>query len=190
MMSSFVNKLVIIGEKDLINKFYDIVKLEKQGTSAIGIIDFNKIIPMPKNISDMDKDVDFIHMSLYDWLKENWGPNSLPSFISEKNNTKDNIWFKTYKGNCINIIKKLSEMFPKLEFNYYYYDFNNLGNNVGKYIFKNNLLKTNIIFKDGSNGAFKFIFELEECTPKDLSLIYNKDIDNYEYIFYNKDIIF
>ena len=91
-------------------------------SSKDSVFDFNKIIPEPENIADW-----------YGWRVENWGTkwNAVDAEIID-----DGVMFDTAWSAPLPVIKKLSELFPKIKLNVTCSD-EDAGENCGQITYKN-----------------------------------------------------
>ncbi|QUH21933.1 hypothetical protein [Alkaliphilus sp. B6464] len=183
MANTIINRLLIKGEKGEVSQFYNFIKKDtEEETFGIGVVDFNKIEPMPNEIMALELENGCAEDRYFEWTNKYWGSKGNACGISNRVNTKNDIWFKTSGGNSKKIVEKLSEMFPNIEIEYSFYDDFDLGSNVGKCIFRNATLLNETKLDNKSKEAFEFILTLEACTPDIKGLIYNFEIDNYEYM--------
>lgn len=93
----------------------------------------------------------------YDWRIHNWGTkwNAYDQGFEEPNI----LWFNTARSGVVELIRKLSEKFPDVEFDYSYAD-EDTGNNAGKGIIKNGVSEV-CDFPSQSNEAYELAFELQ-----------------------------
>jgi len=125
--------------------------------------DFNKIIPQPRNIflEEISKD-DKIRLrkegipNWYDWNCEFWGTKwSAYSCRTEK----DRFLFETAWSGVPNVVRELSAQNPDIEIVYKYYD-EDLGRNLGQYIFVNGTASCEYFPEDDSQEAYQLILEV------------------------------
>ena len=112
----------------------------------------------------------------YDWCIENWGTKWNAYEQPDKRNTDDTIYFQTAWSCPFPIIKKLSTIFPDIEFEIAWAD-ENLGYNLGIRIFKNGEIISEIKPKEGSKAAKELFFNITEFEPADYGMN-----ENFEYI--------
>lgn len=182
MANEIVNRIMIKGDKNEVSKMYNSIKRDKEeAIYGIGLIDFNKIEPMPKEIISLELENGCAEDGYFRWTNKYWGSKGNCVRHSNKMNTENDIWFETSGGKAKKIVEKLSGMFPNIEIEYSWYDGFNLGCNVGKCIYKNGNLLESITFDNRNKETYNFILDLEECTADKLGLRYNSEVDNYEY---------
>jgi len=112
----------------------------------------------------------------YEWANENWETKWNAYGQPDKRNTENIIFFQTAWSCPHNLMKKLSEMFPDVEFEVAWAD-EDLGHNLGIIKLKNGeILKQNMP-QSGSLNAKKMYFEitLDTLEQHDMN-------ENYEYI--------
>ena len=110
------NELRVSGDPQMVEKMLDAIQNEEEG---LGSIDFNKIIPVPKDIynGSLEKAaIEKNNNNLSEWLKDNWGvQKSICSSYSPVflDNT---MWIDTLGGAPLGIIRALSKKYPDLIF--------------------------------------------------------------------------
>lgn len=92
----------------------------------------------------------------YDWRIHNWGTkwNAYDQSFEEPNI----LWFNTAWSGVVELIHKLSEKFPNVEFDYSYAD-EDTGCNTGRGIIKNGVSEVHSL-PSQSNEAYELAFEL------------------------------
>lgn len=114
------------------------------------------------------------HATWYNWNTENWG-TKWNCFSCEKE--ADNIFtFETAWSNVSELIRKISESFPNVEFKYEYSD-EDTGSNCGSGMFKNGNGELNVL-ENGSKEAYDLAFKLRPDYKEDYKLVG----ENYEYV--------
>ena len=213
MPNHVTNRLEIKADKETVQKVMNFLKGEPDGDNSPCYIDFNNVIPMPKellieasssgemgmryiiamqrkpfNSQDELKTIQWIesqtekvrkealqlgaaylrnlgtygYATWYEWSIATWGTkwNAYNQEFDEPNI----IWFDTAWSGVPQLIQKLSEIFPDVEFHYAYAD-EDPGSNVGRGTFKNGEIDMDIP-ENGSNEAFEIMFfvkpEMEE----------------------------
>lgn len=150
-------------EIDFIGDPKDVMKVRNFVTNEKGDFDFSKIIPYPKywecpkkylilptDITEdewglhsekhhisVNKDIPYLNW--YTWQSDNWGTkwNACdPLFF----NDGSGVVFETAWSFCYPVIKKLSELFPKVEFAFRYAD-EDIGNNCDSGTAKNGVVQ-------------------------------------------------
>lgn len=130
------NKLVILGEKEQLDSF--VSKHIKTTAYDIVYLDFNTIIPEPETKEECEKEyivdnIDTVHIQpsmnkpWFNWLNyrlAKWGTqwNSFDGILNRNSDRELTLLFETAWSPCIPIIDKLIEIYPELEFKYYYYE--------------------------------------------------------------------
>lgn len=119
------------------------------------------------------------HASWYGWAVENWG-TKWNAYCVDREWTENSITFETAWSNVGNLIKKLSSMFPDVEFFYSYSD-EDSGCNCGKAIFKNGRGEIEKL-ENESKEAWDLYFELRSEDKdlfelKDGTYVYKDDED-------------
>ena len=132
------NKGIITGDKETIDKIFDLI------TSDDNQFDFNRIIPEPLCKEDCNHkyyktDNDLIQVdndrpwfNWYDWHCDNWGTkwNSCDAYICRSLDTGIGVLFDTAWSFPEPIWRKLAHMFPTATFDIKFAD-EDLGNNCG-----------------------------------------------------------
>lgn len=130
------NKLIIFGEKEQLDSF--ISKHIKTKEYDMVYLDFDTIIPEPKTKEECEKEyiidnIDTVHINpkinkpWFNWLTyhcNKWGTkwNSFDGILDRYRDKELQLYFETAWDPCVPIINKLIEMYPDLEFRYYYYE--------------------------------------------------------------------
>lgn len=174
MPNHVTNFISIEGDCDDIE-----VCLQNYGTEGIdqwdepcfSFPDLTKIIPVPDSVGEAEPG--FMTTEERDWRQQNWGT---------KWNTYNHVEhgdccfeFQTAWGSPEKAIIALSKLNPKLTFSVTYAD-EDVGNNVGKYTYRNGQLLYHYAPVDGSKEAYALaigILGLEE------DYLYCEETDNY-----------
>jgi hypothetical protein len=111
-MPNCVESTLRISGRDHQKCLYFIESPEK-----FSFLDFNKIIPMPSDISTEESSA---YPEWYRWRLQHWGckGNAIDSDLIKSGKTFSIIGFWTPNAPAIPVIKKLSQLFPKLVFTY------------------------------------------------------------------------
>jgi len=135
-----LNELTISGDRETIDNLLEFVNGEEQDEDQK--IDFNKIIPYPENLKEMDEDFpayddpdresklevykakwgtdqDAYNFGGYDWCCENWGTKWNACYVSILDDGRGNsvcFGFDTAWSPPIPVVEKLASMYPTLEF--------------------------------------------------------------------------
>lgn len=171
MANNIQNKLKAIGSDREINDLFDSIKSLGETVNDARTIDFSKIVPPPYLVNNERQ---------IRWNYENWGTkwNSYDNY--DKRDTYDTIFFKTAWSNVLNLIKILSLNFPKMAFEYSFFD-EDFGANVGFYKIKNGeVLEVNTP-EHFSKEAYDMALNIAEAKPEDFGLIYDENQNNYTY---------
>ena len=121
------SELSVSGDPQMIEKMFDDIQNEEEG---LGSIDFNKIIPVPKDIYDGSLEkaaIEKNNNNLSEWLKDNWGVQKsiygsyIPFFLDNA------MWIVTLGGVSLQIFDALAKNYPDLIFELEW------GYNMGKY---------------------------------------------------------
>jgi len=232
MPNHVTNRLIIIGTEEQIAAVKEFIKIEKteenQEVFGLGTIDFNKILPMPKDLhvdahsgiltaaeyatkepldsnplmsilqrtsrekvesplklNDEDWEL-FIKVlnnrrkygafTWYEWANEHWGTKWNAYEQPDKRNTENSIFFQTAWACPHDLMKKLSEVFPDVEFEVAWAD-EDLGHNLGIIKINNGELIEQNTPEGGSLEAKKLFFEITQDTLEQHDMS-----ENYEYI--------
>ena len=110
------SELSVSGDPQMIEKMFDDIQNEEEG---LGSIDFNKIIPVPKDIYDGSLEkaaIEKNNNNLSEWLKDNWGVQKsiygsyIPFFLDNA------MWIVTLGGVPLEIFDALAKNYPDLIF--------------------------------------------------------------------------
>lgn len=143
MPNHVINCLKIEGEEKRVRELFDYIK---DNDDEKRLIDFNKILPMPKGVS------------WYDWSIANWG-TKWNSYDNEKISDNE-IRFQTAWDGIVELIKRLSQNYADLNFIYNYAD-EDLSYNFGKLEIKNGEIVNELdCVENGSKAAFEISIDL------------------------------
>lgn len=185
MPNHITNRLTIAGSAKQIELVKDFIKIEKSEENkeafGIGTIDFNKITPMPPwvfkdNLGKKEEQKYGEENCWYRWSIDNWGTKWNAYGQLDTRNSDNIIFFQTAWSCPIDLIKKLSWIFPDLEFEIAWAD-EDLGSNLGTAKFKDGIVIEENIPENGSLEAKKMFFEITQDTLNQHGMD-----DNYEYI--------
>lgn len=106
--------------------------------------------------------VKYGYSTWYEWSVATWGTkwNAYNQDFEEPNI----LWFDTAWDGVPQLMQKLSEIFPDIEFHYAYAD-ENFGSNVGRGTIRNGEMDMTIP-DDGSNEAFEIMFFVKPGTDE------------------------
>lgn len=205
MPNHVTNRLEINADRETVQSVMNFLRGENDDDNTPCYIDFNNIIPMPKEllieasssgvfgmryiiamqrnpdnsqnelraVQWMENQVEKVreealrlgaaylknlekygYATWYEWSIATWGTkwNAYNQEFEEPNV----LWFDTAWSGVPQLIQKLSEKFPDVEFHYAYAD-EDLGSNVGKGIVRNGEIDMTIP-ENGSNEAFEIMF--------------------------------
>lgn len=164
MPNHITNILTFSGDPARIKALFDAVKYTGEDAErfkdAQHTIDFNKIIPQPKDIGD----------GWYDWNIGNWGTkwNSYGYYTLPDYNTTtfDTAWNAPHP-----IIQKLSEMYPDLTIEHWWAD-EDIGYNCGKNVYSGGE-RVEEYFPDYGKAAVDFACEVKGMTQEELGYVIN-----------------
>lgn len=130
------NKLIVSGTKEQLDSFISKHIKTKEYDSIY--LDFDTIVPEPKTKEECEKEyiidnINTVHIQLiedkpwFNWYTfhcDKWGTkwNSFDGVLNRNSDRELTLWFETAWDHCIPVIDKLIEMYPDLEFKYYYYE--------------------------------------------------------------------
>ena len=205
MPNHVTNRLEINADRETVQSVMNFLRGENDDDTTPCYIDFNNIIPMPKellieasssgefgmqyiiamqrkpfNSQDESRVIQWMesqtekirkdalqlgaaylknlgtygYATWYEWAIATWGTkwNAYNQEFEEPNV----LWFDTAWSGVPQLIQKLSEKFPDVEFDYAYAD-EDLGSNVGRGIVRNGEINMTIP-DNGSNEAFEIMF--------------------------------
>lgn len=182
--NNITNRLTIIGSPEQISQVLDFIKIEKESDNKVfgpGTIDFNKITPCPKwvfskNLGKKDEEKYGPENCWYKWNITNWGTKWNAYGQPDRRNNPNAIYFQTAWVCQQDLIKKLSWIFPDVEFEIAWAD-EDLGHNVGIVKFKDGIVIEEYIPDGGSLEAKRLFFEITQDTLEEHDMN-----ENYEYI--------
>lgn len=205
MPNYVTNRLEINADRETVQQVMNFLKGKTDDDNAPCYIDFNNIIPMPKELlieasSSGDLGMKYLKamqrqpfnspddLKTIQWMEgltekdrkealqlgvlylenqrkygyTNWYGWSIATWGTKWNAFNQNfeepnvLWFDTAWDGVPRLIRKLSEIFPDIEFHYAYAD-EDLGYNVGRGTVRNGVI--DMTFPDGgSNEAFEIVF--------------------------------
>lgn len=174
MPNHITNRLTIFGTAKQVERVLDFIKVERsdenQEVFGLGTIDFNKITPMPPWVFTGEGGY------WYTWCVSNWGTKWNAYGQPDNRNAKNTIYFLTAWACPVDLIKKLSWIFPEIEVEIAWAD-EDLAYNLGTITFKNGEIVTQNIPEGGSLEAKKLFFAITQNTPEECGMN-----ENYEYI--------
>lgn len=106
----------------------------------------------------------------HDWARENWGTKWNAYSQNDTRNTSDTIYFQTAWSSPINLISKLSEMFPQVTLHLVYAD-EDSGSNTGRIMFNNGRDIKVFQPESGSEEGYQIYFELHPDDAKYYKLV-------------------
>lgn len=176
------NRLIIKGTKEQIEEVKNFLKPKEptlwDNQEESVAMDFNNITPMPKWVYDgvlgIKEEKKYGKENCwYEWSCKNWGTKWNAFSSSSHGNI---IEFQTAWRGVADLIRKLSIIFPEIEFEYMYAD-EDIGYNAGKFKFKDNE-PYNYFIKDGSKEAYELAFELWGCAD---DFVWDEKAQQYKY---------
>lgn len=198
MPNNTTNVLTLKGRKDeILGCLSAIMRDHKDGEKSnyegMGTIDFEKIIPMPKNIYrgslGPEERQKYGNNNWYDWSVAHWGTKwnaynaygheILPVDDIDENDdyvmTFETAWCAPHPA-----IKTLSEMYPEIEFEHLYFD--EFLEFAGVIRVKGGILKR-VYEPSTSKDIFEFMCnEYWHSTPEEEGVVLNMDGTNYVYL--------
>lgn len=214
MPNHITNRLEIIGEQSEVNKLKDAIRGKYEDGGDM-FIDFNKIVPMPKeleitsdgwimpidnqfakgtsvkdHLDDMRKRnirpedlenfikgvrnyVKYGHATWYSWAVENWGTKWNAYGMKDHDQGENIIVFETAWSSPIDLIDKLSTMFPEVELKLTYAD-EDSGSNTGRLRFKSGKTLECNQPESQSREGYDIYFELNPDRLSDYDLVDGK----------------
>lgn len=133
--------------------------------------DFNGFIQCLKNIREHGS------TSWYEWANANWGTKWNAYAQNDNRNTEDTIYFQTAWSSPLQLIQKLSKMFPLVKINIDYAD-EDSGSNTGKIVFENGEATEVMQPESQSKEGYEIYFELNPDSRADYQLVDGK----YKYV--------
>lgn len=137
MPNHITNRIKITGDSDAAKRVLDKIKNDEFG---VGTIDFEKIIPMPKNIFKGNLGIRERELygkdNWYDWSVANWGTkwNAYGFDPNTDYSKKKELRFLTAWSAPHPVIEKLAEMFPSVKFEHEWAD-EDIGMNCGRHVY-------------------------------------------------------
>ncbi|KEO80867.1 hypothetical protein [Tumebacillus flagellatus] len=178
MPNHVTNRLTIIGTEEQVA---EVKKFLAYG-GEIGTIDFNAITPMPKwvfngnTLSGVEEEKYGEENCWYRWSINNWGTKWNAYSQPDHRNTADTIYFTTAWSAPLDLMKKLSWIYPNLEFEFAWAD-EDLGRNIGKVKFQDGVAIEEYEPEGGSREARELFFQIMQATPAEYGMN-----ENYEYV--------
>lgn len=184
MPNHVTNILNVSGGPKRMAELFEAVKTEKYG---LGSIDFAKIIPVPDYI--YQGDFGPAEMAKYgknnwlDWNTSNWGSKwnsyGYDEFTSKKFDG-ENLRFQTAWSSVHQVIGRLAEMYPDLEFSYCWAD-EDFGNNVGRREYSAGEETECYLPNGGSKEALEMAAEVHQVDLEDEGYLWNEEAGEYEF---------
>jgi hypothetical protein len=223
MPNHIQNRLQVIGSKKEVAKVLNAIKGEYKSGEPMAI-DFNKILPMPTELSETTSDswvmpienqfsantpmkkhleelrefckqhpdraaettanffkainnfLNYGHATWYNWSVENWGTKWNAYGQELIRNTEDTLYFKTAWSAPVDLIKKLSGLFPNVELQLTYAD-EDTGSNTGRVRFKDGEMVWGTFPGSCTKEGYDIAFELNP----DIEQHYQWNGETYEY---------
>lgn len=174
MPNHVTNIITYEGDRKQIAEMLDAIKNDKFG---IGTVDFNKIIHMPDDIYTGDlgkKEMELYgDKNWYDWSRANWGTkwNAYGYDADYDYSQSDSLWFQTAWSAPHPILRKLSEMFPEIEFRHQWAD-ESIGYNCGQHRYFGGE-RTEEYYPESEFDRIRFAAEVFEAEPQEYGLLFN-----------------
>lgn len=180
-MPNHIRNSITIDNNEKAKAIFEVIKKDEEG---LGSIDFEKIIPMPKDIFrgnlGSEEREKYGSDNWYDWSIANWG-TKWPGYDFGEYDGGNSIEFSTAWSPPFPIYEKLSEMFPDVTFNYRWAD-EDIGFNVGEVSYYN---KEQISINEptgGSKEAYELAADIRGFDLGENGLIYSVETGTYEYV--------
>lgn len=180
-MANYVTNIVHFkGDESRIEKLRASVQDERYG--MIGI-DFDKIIPMPKDlfmgaIGVREREL-YGNNNWLDWSLANWGSkwNSMPTEDPDEEYEPGTLRFLTANNPPHPILQKLSEMYPDITMEHQWAD-GNIGMGCGQRTYQAGQI-IDEYYPDYGRRAIEFSCEVTGQTPADRGLVLNDEGTDY-----------
>lgn len=184
MPNHVTNILTVSGDKKRREELFEAIKTDQYGR---GSIDFAKIIPVPDYIyrgnigkAEVQK---YGKNNWLDWNTSNWG-SKWNSYGYDEAHMQDfdgeNITFLTAWSNVHQVIGRLAEMYPDLEFTYCWAD-EDFGNNVGRREYADGEEIECYIPDYQSKEALELAAQIHDVDLQDEGYLWNESTNEYEY---------
>ena len=185
MPNHIINRLTVVStDNDRIREILEAVKDEEIG---LGSLDFEKIIPPPPGIyrGDVGQREQELYgdNTLLDFARQNWGTkwNSYGYDDPIEFGGGSEISFMTAWNRPEPVIKKLSEMFPDVEFQHQWAD-EDIGNNVGTILYENGQEIEHDVPTAYSKEAYEMASDIQGLDLSEFNLYYSSERGNYRYV--------
>lgn len=160
MPNHVLNRLIIKADKNKTQEVFHFMTGKTLQDGTCQYIDFNKIIPIPVEVTVNEIIINnkkyYDYSNCNEWCRNNWG--SKWNAFKQKLETLNILWFTTADIGVPFIIEKLSRIFPDIEFEYTFAD-EHWGCTTGDGIFRNG--ETDITFPtNGSDKAYEIYFKV------------------------------
>ena len=185
MPNHVTNRLTIFGSDEEINKVKNFIKSEQikedEKIRRLQTIDFNKITPMPPwvfdgNLGREEEEKYGRENCWYGWSIINCGTKWNAYGQPDDRSSENILFFQTAWDSPTDLIRKLSWIFPNMEFEIAWAD-ENVGYNTGILRYRDGETIFLYIPIEGSIEAKKLFFNITQESLED----YNMD-ENYRYI--------
>ena len=184
MPNNVTNILTVSGDPKRMAELFEAVKMDKYGP---GSLDFAKVIPMPDDIyrgnlgkAEFEKKKKNNWM---DWSIEHWG-SKWNSYGYNEYTAKEfdgsSLRFQTAWSDVHQVIERLAQQYPDLQFSYYWAD-EDFGNNVGQREYENGVETECYIPNCHSREALELAAEIHQIDLEDEGYIWNESANEYEY---------
>ena len=180
-MANYVTNIVRFkGDENRIDELRASVQDERYGITGI---DFDKIIPMPKNlfmgaIGPMEREL-YGKNNWLDWSLANWGSkwNSMPTEDPDEEYEPGTLRFLTANNPPHPVLQKLSEMCPDITMEHQWAD-DNIGMGCGQRTYQAGKIIDEYC-PDYGRKAIEFACEVTGQTPADRGLVLNDEGTDY-----------
>lgn len=184
MPNHITNILTVSGDFQRKAELFNAIKIKEYG---VGSIDFSKIIAVPDNIYHgnlgREEIAKYGKNNWLDWNTSNWG-SKWNSYGYDEFTTKEfdgeNLRFLTAWSNVHQVIERLAEMYPDLEFSYCWAD-EDFVNNVGRREYAEGEETECYLPNSGSTEALQMAAEIHQVDLADEGYIWNESANEYEF---------
>lgn len=182
-MPNYVTNIIRFqGSAEQVEMMRAAVQDDKYGRNGI---DFNKIIPMPKDLymgdlGTAERERYGAH-NWYDWSRANWGTkwNAFRFDDAPDDYMPDRIVFITANGAPHPVLQKLSELYPDITMHHQWAD-DDIGVNCGERTYKGGQIIDEYM-PDYGRRSVEFACAVKETLPEDYGLVLNADGTEYVY---------
>ena len=184
MPNHVTNVLTVSGDPKRMAELFEAIKTEQYG---LGSIDFAKIIPVPDTIYQgslgREEMAKYGKNNWLDWNTFNWGSKWNSYGYDESTSAEfdgESLRFLTAWSNVHQVIGRLAEKYPDLEFSYCWAD-EDFGNNVGRREYAAGEETECYLPNCGSKEALELAAEIHQVDLEEEGYLWNEDAGEYEF---------